>query len=893
MPASRESSATLHGISVLALTLLLVLPGETRARTSAPGSHRDPTLHRLDQAVAWQELSYSHAARQKLLYLFERPAMDPRWNVSGDRPAKCGVLVMAELAANLERLDEPTRALYERYAGIGRIEGAQAVQVLETTHFYIEYKTAGPDAPPADDVSPANGVPDYVEQTGTACEFSWTTEITTLGFVPPPLAGGPSNKYLVQFQNQNSYGFTSVVQGGRTKIVVHPDFVGFPPNDDPDGDVLGALRVTVAHEFKHASQHATSGWSEGGWVELDATWAEDIVYDGVNDYYIYNSGSNSPFTEPQTPLDSGGTGSYEDSNWQHYQSEKLGNGHIVAFWQRRQLFPGEAVLTTYAQSLSTSGVSFEDAWGEYVAWNFACGAHAGTGFGYGEAATYPSTPGATTHAALPVPATGGSVEHLAAAAHFVDNDDGALSGTPEFTFTGGGGVAWRVSVLLEGLSGAIARVPVPLSGGAGTLLLSGYDYSNLRWTALVIGNPATGGPAGTYTFSARAVSPVAIAHTRLWNTTNTATPYAITALVTAGTEAVNPSAVSLTYRLNGGATTALAMNPTGNPDEYSASIPQRPVGNTIEYRITAGGSLGGMVSAPSFAGAFYPFAVVTVFEPFEVAGGFTVGAAGDGATTGVWERAIPIGTGAAPGVDFTSPPGQFCFVTQNGVVGGAIGAADVDGGRTTLLSPVYDLSAGGPYLSVTARYRRWYSNHLGVVDDVWQVDASNDGGASWSSVETASLGQHDWVQVNANLLALFGTPGQVRFRFVAEDAGAGSLVEAAVDDFEIIAVPQGALVVGEPPAAGLELGPAKPNPVSGSVTLALRLPAAARISAVARDVMGRTVRQLVRDEAWGAGLRAVSWDGRGEGGGLVGAGVYFVRVLVDGVKLERTVVVLR
>jgi hypothetical protein len=107
--------------------------------------------------------------------------------------------------------------------------------------------------------------------------------------------------------------------------------------------------VTVAHEFKHASQYSYTAWSEGNWVELDATWVEDIVYDRTNDYYNYIFGADSPFTNPELPLDNGGAGLYEDANWEHYQTEKLGNAEMLAWWTRRLSFPGEAVLTTAAE----------------------------------------------------------------------------------------------------------------------------------------------------------------------------------------------------------------------------------------------------------------------------------------------------------------------------------------------------------------------------------------------------------------------------------------------------------------------------------------------------------------------------------------------------------------
>ncbi|HEY3215590.1 MAG TPA: MXAN_6640 family putative metalloprotease [Candidatus Eisenbacteria bacterium] len=881
----------------LLIGCLFVFTGMSGPVSASAVEVQEPRLHapleRLEVAWSRGEITYSEAARQKLYYLFDRAQMDRAWSRGDMRPARCGTLVLAEIGSHLDRLDAETRALYDRYTAAPS-QVLAPTQVYQTTHFYIEYTTSGAGGVPPDDLNPANGVPDFVEWTGTACEYSWSTEVDNLGYLAPQLTGGPNNKYSISYQNQQSYGFTTVVSGLRTKIVLHPNFIGFPPNDDPEGNQIGALRVTVAHEFKHAIQRMYSSWSEGGWVELDATWMEDIAYDNVNDYYNYVRGTGSPFTEPQTALDAGGTGSYEDCNWQHYQSEKLGNAHMHGFWVRRQAFPGEPVLTTYAQNLAASGLSFEDAWGEYVAWNFACGSRIGSGYGYGEANRYWAPPATSTHASLPVPTTAGSVDHLAANERVVTNYDRTLTGTPEFTFAGSPTVSWRVSVVLRDFQGNLARVPVPLSGGAGTLLLSAYDWSNLDWAGLVIGNPSTSGSAASYTFSARAVAPVFITHQRLWSTTNTSTPYAVTTLVTAGSGTPDPSTVELTYRVDGGAPLTLPMSATGNPNEYTANIPAQSIGRIVEYRISSRSTLNELVSLPA-GGGYHSFNIDTAFEPFETAGGWTVGDVGDNATTGLWQRVVPLGTVAQPDADFTGAPGASCFVTANGTPGGAAGEADVDGGKTTLLSPVFNLSAGGPYSRVVARYRRWYSNHLGSeVDDTWRVDASNNGGSSWTNVETVTLGNNTWTPVSVDLLALFGAPNQIRLRFVAEDAGDGSVVEAGVDDFELVAVPQGSVGVPFPAVAGIRLGPPVPNPVRGQTSLALGLPAAASVSAVLRDLQGRTVRRLIPEGSrLEAGPSVIRWDGRGEGGAELPTGVYFLQVMVAGQAFERRLVLLK
>ena len=277
--------------------------------------------------------------------------------------------VVAEIDGYLEPPSSPLRATYVSPSG----------------KFEFTYSTTGSNAVPATDVNPANGIPDRVERCAEYMDYSWQQEIDVLGFVAPVLP--PDGTYDVSFQSMGAYGYTSV-SGSTTFIVLHSTFNGFPSNDDPDGNQLGAAKVTAAHEFKHASQYSTSNWAEGGWVELDATWVEDVVYDATNDYYWYIAGGGSQLTSPWTRLDSGGTGSYEDCLWQHYLSEKFGNQIIVDFWEQRDSNPGQNVKGAYGTTMNAYGTNWGEAWPEFHEWCWFTGSRAQPGYGFGEAADY-------------------------------------------------------------------------------------------------------------------------------------------------------------------------------------------------------------------------------------------------------------------------------------------------------------------------------------------------------------------------------------------------------------------------------------------------------------------------------------------------------------------------
>mgnify|MGYP000145869609 CR=1 FL=1 len=72
-----------------------------------------------------------------------------------------------------------------------------------------------------------------------------------------------------------------------------------------------------------------------------------------------------------------------------------------------------------------------------------------------------------------------------------------------------------------------------------------------------------------------------------------------------------------------------------------------------------------------------------------------------------------------------------------------------------------------------------------------------------------------------------------------------------------------------------------PNPFQHTIELQLRLPNAGLVAIDAFNAGGQRVRSVVSAE-FGAGLHRFEWDGRGEDGASLAAGLYFLRVASDG-----------
>ncbi len=182
--------------------------------------------------------------------------------------------------------------------------------------------------------------------------------------------------------------------------------------------------------------------------------------------------------------------------------------------------------------------------------------------------------------------------------------------------------------------------------------------------------------------------------------------------------------------------------------------------------------------------------------------GWTIGAAGDNATLGIWGVMDPEPTVNLDGVVCQSDTdhtqgGVSCFVTD-GRAGNGVGANDVDGGRTTLLSPIWDLSTESD--AVVDLYT-WFTNDNGnnPGQDYFDIDVSSDSGATWISMLHENVDWEEWRRATFLLEDYIPLTEGVRVRIVAQDLPLGSLVEALVDDVCIltsgILPPQGLTVL--------------------------------------------------------------------------------------------------
>jgi hypothetical protein len=389
-------------------------------------------------------------------------------------PAKCATLLIREFAAERDQLSPEEAGRIDEYLGLAR--GAASLQYM-TEHFLIWYELSGVNAVSATDVAPANGIPDYVENIGAWAEMSWDHHVDALGLAQPVPMG---SKLEIAFREMNAYGYTDPLQG-VARIVLHRSFEGFPANHDPEGSARGAAKVTVAHELEHACQLAMSGWTEGSWLEADAVWAEDRVFDVVDDYLNY-LGSGSPVSNPDSWAWQGA--GYEDCLWERSLSEAHGDGLIAEFFHRRAAHRGESVAQSYDAVLRAHDSSLAAALGRLSLWSYFCGANAlARPEGFQEAASYPTPPIHANLSGVPANATGtmagmGSRYFLASAA--------TMEGRPQLYVTGDAGREYALHAIVLDRSGVRRVFSIPVAAGHSDITEIPLEWSDIAFLTIAV-----------------------------------------------------------------------------------------------------------------------------------------------------------------------------------------------------------------------------------------------------------------------------------------------------------------------------------------------------------------------------------------------------------------------
>ncbi len=267
------------------------------------------------------------------------------------------------------------------------------------------------------------------------------------------------------------------------------------------------------------------------------------------------------------------------------------------------------------------------------------------------------------------------------------------------------------------------------------------------------------------------------------------TPTPVTVKIAEELSTLDPQTVTLHVSVNGSGFSDIPMTDAG-AGLFTGNIPGAACLDSIKFYVSAQSTDGRTFTGPqggsgnAYSAKVQTGQTIVLEDKFEAAGTWTV--QNVSLSTGAWERGNPIGTSnqgtqAQPEDDYDSD-GVNCYFTDQGSPGGSAGQADVDGGPTHLISPVFSL-AGEPSASVG--YARWMYGSTG--EDVLQTYISNNSGTTWVLVNsTANTG--GWEYVTFSVEDYVTPTGTMRLRFTTSDNPNNSVVEAAIDTLTVSTV---------------------------------------------------------------------------------------------------------
>ncbi|MCH8805377.1 MAG: hypothetical protein IH986_04745 [Planctomycetes bacterium] len=215
------------------------------------------------------------------------------------------------------------------------------------------------------------------------------------------------------------------------------------------------------------------------------------------------------------------------------------------------------------------------------------------------------------------------------------------------------------------------------------------------------------------------------------------------------------------------------------PNVYDAIFPAIACPTAVAYYFSAMTTIGNEMRSPANAPDTSHATVAAVgfevvFEDdFELNRGWSV--TNQNLATGPWQRGVPAGGGGRG-----DPPSDFDGSGQAWVTGNSRNE-DVDGGPTTLISPVLDLSGSG---SFRISYARWFTSTNGAPDRM-SVEISN--GGPWVVVESVP-NSNGWIVNSFDVESFVAPTATIQMRFIAIDNPNDSITEAGLDAFRVTRV---------------------------------------------------------------------------------------------------------
>jgi hypothetical protein len=246
-------------------------------------------------------------------------------------PIKSGTPMVEELVRYTGRQDadsELVKRIKQFFSN--SIPKLDRVYTSPSGYFRIHYTTTGPNSVVSSRWYSRTAVPLYIQSIGKAFDEVKKFTCETRGFRTPLSDQGKKGMDVYVYDLKGKYGVTFSSEYHNDKKYntrVASSYICIDNNYSSSKGFEKSreecMTVTVAHEFFHAVQYAYNVDADSWWKEASATWNEDEIYTGVNDYVRY---LEKFFSAPQKTLENSGYGGVVFAK---FLSENYGGYEII------------------------------------------------------------------------------------------------------------------------------------------------------------------------------------------------------------------------------------------------------------------------------------------------------------------------------------------------------------------------------------------------------------------------------------------------------------------------------------------------------------------------------------------------------------------------------------
>jgi len=372
---------------IILAAIAILMTSNSMALSNKALNKNAGTFSKIEEAFNSGQITNAERIVYNVQAVYRPKSLPAEFTDLATAPIKSGTGYALEALENWDQLSPEQQSLLTELMNRPPYD---TTYISPDSHFAVHYDTIGSESVPLEDLN-ANDIPDYVERVGLYADSVFRA-YANLSYLPVPSDG--DQYYDIYLLSIGAYGITTPESPGDSSwddynsfMQMHCSFIKnppFPENDDPEGDVIGAQKVTAAHEYFHATQMAYNAYQDRWWMECTAVLFEELLYPEVNDNYQYLPYF---FNFPKDRLNEEGTWhQYASFVWAYYLVENFGIDIIRNIYEYGRYYSS---LPSTDSALTQFGEKVESVFPEFTLWNYFTDTRASMGESYIDAAVYP------------------------------------------------------------------------------------------------------------------------------------------------------------------------------------------------------------------------------------------------------------------------------------------------------------------------------------------------------------------------------------------------------------------------------------------------------------------------------------------------------------------------